>query len=157
MKAQTVSLSKLLPRIAAVRLLSGGKPIPSFLQLLPAEKQAPLRAVCPPLPANHTSKEQPHPMRTPLDHLREKLWLKPLPDSVEVPTGPGGSPVITKPVAEATVDDIAFAMTALSRQSVALHRQADALRQIHDLARRAGAVGTANAAAAAARVVDIAE
>ncbi len=95
--------------------------------------------------------------RTPLDHLRDKLWLKMLPDSIEVPTGPGTSPVITKPIAQATVDDIAFATEALSRQSVALHRKADALRQIHDLARRAGAVGTVNATAAAARIVDLAE
>ena len=95
--------------------------------------------------------------RTPLDHLREKLWLKMLPDSIDVPTGPGGSPVITKPVVQATVDDVAFAAEALFRQSVALHRKADALRQIHDLARRAGAVGTVNATAAAARMVDVAE
>lgn len=95
--------------------------------------------------------------RTPLDHLREKLWLKMLPDSIEVPTGPGGNPVITKPIAQATVDDVAFAAEALFRQSVALHRKADALRQIHDLARRAGAVGTVNATAAAARIVDSAE
>jgi len=95
--------------------------------------------------------------RTPLDHLREKLWLKMLPESIDVPTGPGGSPVITKPVADASVDDISFAAEALFRQSIALHRRADALRQIHDLARRAGAVGTANAAAAAARAVDSVE
>jgi len=95
--------------------------------------------------------------RTPLDHLREKLWLKMLPESIDVPTGPGGSPVITKPVADASVDDLSFAAEALFRQSIALHRRADALRQIHDLARRAGAVGTANAAAAAARAVDSVE
>ena len=97
------------------------------------------------------------PPRTPLDHLREKLWLKVLPDSIDVPTGPGNNPVITKAVAHATVDDVAFAAEALFRQSVALHRKADALRQIHDLARRAGALGTANATAAAARMVDIVE
>ena len=106
-----------------------------------------------------TAPNQEHGMtpRTPLDHLREKLWLKMLPDSIEVPTGPGGSPVITKPIAQATVDDVAFAAEALFRQSVALHRKADALRQIHDLARRAGAVGTVNATAAAARIVDSTE
>ena len=95
--------------------------------------------------------------QTPLEHLREKLWLKMLPDSIEVPTGPRGTPVITKSVAQATVDDIAFATEALLRQSIALHRRADALRQIHDLARRAGAVGAANATTAAAHAVDIAE
>ena len=55
------------------------------------------------------------------------------------------------------MDDVAFAAEALFRQSVALHRKADAVRQIHDLARRAGAVGTVNATAAAARIVDSAE
>lgn len=107
-----------------------------------------------PIPSNQENGMTP---RTPLDHLREKLWLKMLPDSIEVPTGPGGSPVITKPIAQATVDDVAFAAEALFRQSVTLHRKADALRQIHDLARRAGAVGAVNATAAAACMVDVAE
>lgn len=107
-----------------------------------------------PTPPNEENGMSP---RTPLDHLREKLWLKMLPDSIEVPTGPGSGPVITKLIAHATVDDVAFAAEALFRRSVALHRKADALRQIHDLARRAGAVGTVNATAAAARIVDSAE
>ena len=95
--------------------------------------------------------------QTPLDQLREKLWLKTLPDSIDVPTGQGGSFVVTKPVAHATVDDISFAVAALLDQSVALHRKADALKQIHDLARRAGAVGSVNAVTAAARMVATAE
>ena len=95
--------------------------------------------------------------QAPLDQLREKLWLKTLPDSIDVPTGQGGSFVVTKPVAHATVDDISFAVAALLDQSIALHRKADALKQIHDLARRAGAVGAANAVTAAARMVATAE
>ena len=95
--------------------------------------------------------------QTPLDQLREKLWLKTLPDTIDVPTGQGGSFVVTKPVAHATVDDISFAVAALLDQSVALHRKADALKQIHDLARRAGAVGSVNAVTAAARMVATAE
>jgi len=94
---------------------------------------------------------------TPLDQLREKLWLKTLPDTIDVPTGPGGSVVVTKTVADATVDDVSFAVAALLDQSVALHRKADALKQIHDLARRAGAVGAVNAVTAAARMVASAE
>lgn len=94
---------------------------------------------------------------TPLDQLREKLWLKALPDTIDVPTGPGGSVVVTKTVADATVDDVSFAVAALLDQSVALHRKADALKQIHDLARRAGAVGAVNAVTAAARMVASAE
>jgi len=94
---------------------------------------------------------------TPLDQLREKLWLKTLPDTIDVPTGPGGSVVVTKTVADATVDDVSFAVAALLDQSVALHHKADALKQIHDLARRAGAVGAVNAVTAAARMVASAE
>ena len=94
---------------------------------------------------------------TPLDQLREKLWLKTLPDTIDVPTGPGGSVIVTKTVADATVDDVSFAVAALLDQSVALHRKADALKQIHDLARRAGAVGAVNAVTAAARMVATAE
>jgi hypothetical protein len=93
--------------------------------------------------------------RTALDHLRDRLWLPALPDTISVPTGPGAGAVVTKPVTEATVDDIALAANALAREAAALHRKADALRQVHDLARSAGALGTANADVAAARSVGL--
>lgn len=137
---------------------TNGHPIARLSQLLRAGAQAfapgRFRRATFPTPSIQETGMTPW---TPLDHLREKLWLKSLPDSIDVPTGPGSSPVIAKRIADATVDDIAFATEALFRQSTALHRRADALRQIHDLARRAGAVGTANATAAAARAVDIVE
>lgn len=88
---------------------------------------------------------------TALSHLREALWLEALPDVIEVPASP--NQVITKPVYDATVDDIALAVDALARRATTLFRTADALRQIHDLARSASALGTANAASAAARAL----
>jgi hypothetical protein len=94
---------------------------------------------------------------TPLEQLQEKLWLKALPENIDIPTGPARDLIVTKPVAHATVDDLAFAADALLRQSIALHRKADAMKQIHDLARRAGAVGAANAVTSAVRMLEAAE
>lgn len=93
-------------------------------------------------------------VRSSVDLLREKLWLKALPDSIDVPTSNDTGPTISKPIAEASVDDIALAISALGRQSSALYRKADALRQVHDLARQVGGLGTANAVDAAAKTLE---
>lgn len=90
----------------------------------------------------------------PLKRLRKTLWMSALPDTIDVPPFGDTGVTLTKPIGEATVDDIAFTLQALNQQSSALYRQIEALKQLHDLARRAGAVGTAGAVAAAARVVE---
>lgn len=89
---------------------------------------------------------------TALEYLRHTLWLNGLPDSIAVPNGAGQK--IVKNVVDATVDDVALAAHCLARELTGLSRTVDALRQIHDLARSAGATGGANAVAAAASAAE---
>lgn len=56
---------------------------------------------------------------TPLKRLRKKSWLNDIPDSIDIPAI-GGRPATTKPIEEASLDDLAFAIRALSKQSLSL-------------------------------------
>ena len=87
---------------------------------------------------------------TPLKRLRKKSWLFDIPDTIEIPQI-GGQPKVTKPIEEASVDEIAFAIRALTKQSSAILRQTNALQLLHDLARNEGALGVMLAVPAAAR------
>lgn len=92
---------------------------------------------------------------TPLQRLRESSYtLSELPESIL--TGDVGefSQPINKAINTATVDDIAFAIQALGDEADALYRRVSALKQLHDRARRAGAVGAELAVDAAARLVE---
>lgn len=92
--------------------------------------------------------------RSPLEVLQDKLFLKSLPDKIDVPTANDAGPTVSKPITEATVDDIALAISALGRQTSALYRKANALQQIHDLARQSGSLGTTNAVNAAVKTLE---
>lgn len=90
----------------------------------------------------------------PLDKLRETFGMAALPDAIDTSyLGEFGQP-IRKPMAQATIDDIAFAIQALSTESSEVYRRLDALRQLHDRARRAGGLGAEPAVAAAMRIED---
>ncbi|MDI3341596.1 MAG: hypothetical protein QJR03_13820 [Sphaerobacter sp.] len=92
---------------------------------------------------------------TPLDRLRQSYGMAALPDSLRIEAfGEFGRPV-GKPIAQATIDDVAFAIQALSDESTALYQRLDALRRLHDHARRAGGLGTALAVEAALRGVEV--
>lgn len=91
--------------------------------------------------------------KPPLEILREAHWLKHLPETITVPVTGEANVVITKRVADATVDDLAFAAGVMSRNARAIQRVASDLQTLHDLAREAGAVGAANAADAAVQTV----
>ena len=77
---------------------------------------------------------------TPLKRLRKKSWLNDIPDSIDIPAI-GGRPATSKSIEEASLDDLAFAIRALSKQSSAIYRKTNALQQIYDLARNEGALG----------------
>lgn len=87
-----------------------------------------------------------------LEQLRQSSGLAALPDSIT--TGQPGEfgHTITKPIGQATVDDIAFAIQALNSESSEVFRRLDALRQLHDRSRRAGGLGAELAIDAAMRV-----
>jgi hypothetical protein len=91
--------------------------------------------------------------KPPLEVLREAHWLKNLPETITLPVAGDPNTVVTKRVAEASVDDIAFAASRMNRSARAILRVVDDLQRLHDLAREAGAVGSANAADAAAQTV----
>jgi hypothetical protein len=91
--------------------------------------------------------------KTALEVLREAHWLKNLPETITVPVTGEPNVVITKKVADATVDDLAFAAGTMFRNARVIQRVANDLQTLHDLAREAGAVGSANAANAAVQTV----
>jgi len=88
---------------------------------------------------------------TPLQRLRDTYSMKDLPDSIRTSEmGELGHP-LAKPMASATVDDIAFATQALDDEISALLGRAAALKRLHDRARRGGALGVDLAVDAAVR------
>lgn len=87
--------------------------------------------------------------------LREASGLASLPDAIEITdVGEYGQP-LRKPIGQATIDDIAFAIQALSDNCTAVYKRLDVLRQLHDRARRAGGLGAELAVEAALRIEDI--
>ncbi|MBX9594162.1 MAG: hypothetical protein K2X46_07345 [Roseomonas sp.] len=88
---------------------------------------------------------------TPLQRLRETYSMKDLPDSIRTSEMGELGHSLAKPLASATVDDIAFATQAIDDEVSALFGRAAALKRLHDRARRAGALGADLAVDAALR------
>ena len=78
-----------------------------------------------------------------IESLRKKsIFLSELPATVRVP-GHGGNPSIDGlQVEDASVDDLAFAIQGLESELSHIGGELHALRKLHDLARKQGAVGT---------------
>ena len=89
----------------------------------------------------------------PLKRLRKSLWLHDVPDILNVPAM-GEDPAAYVPTEEATLDEVAFAEVAISRQASALNSIAYGLAEIVKRARRQGAHGYDNAVAAALRELE---
>ena len=65
-----------------------------------------------------------------------------LPPSIRIPAGEGRRPdEVVRPIEEATIDDIAFAILGAEVESRAKFRTVNALRELYDLARKRGALG----------------
>jgi RNase adaptor protein for sRNA GlmZ degradation len=77
-----------------------------------------------------------------IDTLRKRhIGLESLPDTIRVPAlGPRREEVV-KRIEDATVDDVAFAILALDVESDAVFSRLSALRRLHTLARKNGALG----------------
>jgi hypothetical protein len=88
---------------------------------------------------------------TPLQRLRENYSMKELPDSIRTRELGELGHALAKPLASATVDDIAFASQAVDDEVSALFGRAAALKQLHERARRAGALNADLAVDAALR------
>ena len=80
--------------------------------------------------------------------------LEDLPETLTFPQHPGRESGASMPVAEATVDDIAFAIVAVEQESSAAYRRGAALQRLYKLAREAGCIGTERAVAAVLKQED---
>jgi hypothetical protein len=76
--------------------------------------------------------------------LRKRhMWLEALPDTVSIPALEARQrPAAVKPVEDATLDDIAFAMLGMEAEFNAVGDRLHALRKLYSLARQAGALGS---------------
>ena len=74
-----------------------------------------------------------------------------LPETIRVPASPGHDAVDARPITEATLDDIAFALRVLEAEFNAIGDRMHALRKLSQIARDAGGVGADRAVEAAAR------
>ena len=80
--------------------------------------------------------------------------LEDLPETLTFPQHPGRESGASMPVAEATVDDIAFAIVAVEQESSAAYRRGAALQRLYKLAREAGCIGTERAVVAVLKQED---
>ena len=76
--------------------------------------------------------------------LRKRhIWLEALPDTVSIPALEARQrPVTVKPIEDATLDDIAFAMLGMEAEFNAVGDRLHALCKLYGLARQAGALGS---------------
>ncbi len=88
--------------------------------------------------------------KSPLKQLRQSIWLSEVPDNISVPAI-GSAPASVIPIEKATLDEVAFAELAISREASALIGVSSSLSQIVKLARKQGARGIDNAVDAAVR------
>jgi hypothetical protein len=110
--------------------------------LFPFLRPAPALAAEPP-PAK--------PAASSVEALRESHWLRSLPDTITVPVAGSNGLFTTRRLADASVDDIAFAINGLRRTTTSVQLMIHDLQSVLELARDAGAVGTSNAVAAAVK------
>jgi hypothetical protein len=83
------------------------------------------------------------------------FMLEALPDTIVMPVlGSKQAEQTIKPITEATLDDIAFALRGLDAEFSAVSDRLHALRKLYQLARDAGAVGADRVFAAVANVKD---
>jgi hypothetical protein len=68
-----------------------------------------------------------------------------LPSSIRIPAVETCRPdEVVRPLEEATIDDVAFAILGVEAEVRVVHRRLNALRELYDLARKRGAWGADN-------------
>lgn len=77
--------------------------------------------------------------------------LEDLPDAIIIPQHPGDESHEPLLLADATIDDIAFAIVAAEQESMAAYRRSNALQRLYKLAREAGGIGADRAVATAVK------
>ena len=88
-----------------------------------------------------------------LSELRKRHYaLEALPDTIVIPAlGEVRREQVVKPIEDATLDDIAFALLGVEAEFSAVGDRMHALRKLYDLARQAGARGSERALDVASR------
>ena len=76
--------------------------------------------------------------------LQDSYYGKNLPTHIHIPALGAIEEETTKPITEATLDDLEFAAQALDEESSALYRRIYAIRELHSEARKKGALGSEN-------------
>ena len=78
-----------------------------------------------------------------------EIYLRDLPETICIPALDGNrADEVVRPLEDATVDDLAFAIQGMEAESRARHRRLQGLRDLYDLARKRGALGVTTVAAA---------
>lgn len=88
-----------------------------------------------------------------LTQLRQSMWLKDLPDSIEVPAF-GGRLARNLPIERATLDQITFALLPLEQQRREIGQRIMALEEVISMARKQGALGADIAITAATQELE---
>lgn len=76
--------------------------------------------------------------------LKDSYYGKNLPAYIRIPALGAVEEEITKPITEATLDDLEFAAQALDEESSALYRKISSIRELYRDARKKGALGAEN-------------
>jgi len=77
-----------------------------------------------------------------LTKIRKRhLMLEALPDTIVIPAHAGISGEVTKPLTEATLDDVAFAVRSVEAEFSTVIDRLHALKKLYELARDTGALG----------------
>ena len=72
---------------------------------------------------------------------KQHFALQSLPDTIHIPAAGQRSEVADKPIDDATLDDLAFALRGIEAEFNAVGDRLHALRKLYGLARQAGALG----------------
>ena len=81
------------------------------------------------------------------DFMRHHVpaYFRYLPDTVRIPALEGTRPDdVVRPLEDATLDDLAFAIQELDSENTKLLRRVRDLRDLYELARKRGALGASN-------------
>lgn len=78
-----------------------------------------------------------------------EMFLRDLPETIRIPAlGDNRADEVVRPLEDATVDDLAFAIQGMEAESRVHHRRLQGLRDLYDLARKRGALGVTTVATA---------
>jgi len=80
---------------------------------------------------------------TPIDELKQSdAYFRYLPETIRIPALDGHrADEVVRPLEDATVDDLAFAILGLEAESRIHQRRLSSLRDLYDQARKRGALG----------------